>query len=417
MSTVIDSLVVELGLDNLGFKKGVKDSEKVQEDFAEKTNTLDKKQTDAHRKTDREKEVLHKNQLHRNKEILEGMLKMRNQLAGLLILFTGGKEIVDFVGDTIRATVSLGHMSDNVGISVNRLAGWGVAMKEVGGTAEEAAAMIDKASMAAVSGSKGSLIPPSESKLGLMKLAALTGTDLYGAFTNAESMLEAQAKVVQKMYATMPPAQAFAMSREILKLSTNEIDLLKKKDVLQRVQHGSAISGQNNKKAKQAEDALQRYTDIAEKLAKVGRGILSDVLEAFSKWYDTHGKEVDTFIKDFVKGIESITPNSLEKVNTTLETTAAVLNGILATLKFIHDLGSGMGIVAGEVQQGDYSHIATGQSMVDTLFDRNFKHKGESGQSGNTTLTVIVPPGTPKEKIQITQTGSKVDTNIVHQSQ
>ena len=388
MSTVIDALFVELGLDNSGFKKGIKDSEKAQNDFSEKTSKLDKKQTEEQRKNDREKAKIHKEQLHRNKEVLEGMHKMREQLLGLLILFTGGKEIVDFIGDTIKATVSLGHMSDNIGVSVERLSGWRVAMQEIGGTAEEAAAMMDKAARSAVKG-----LEPTDARIGLLQMAGMTHTDISGADKDADSFVLAQAKVLKKMYDTMPAAKATSMAREILKLTTSELDLLKKGDIAvqQRVRHGAALSGQNEKQAKQAEKSLLVYTELIEKMSKAGRGILFDVLTALSEWYDKNGKEFDKLVKDFVEGIKNITPDSLEKVNLAFKVTAGLLEGILTTIKAIHDFAAGLGIAAGEVSRGDFSHVSPplivpgslGASFVATQARLNANRQSSGGTTNN----------------------------------
>src|ERR1035437_7147450 len=110
MPTVIDSLSVELGLDNTKFKKGIKDSDKLQDDFNKKTFSLNKKQPETERKAEQVKEKHHKEEKCRNKESLEGLNSLRNAALTFLAVFTAGKGIVQFVSGTITADAAINRL-------------------------------------------------------------------------------------------------------------------------------------------------------------------------------------------------------------------------------------------------------------------------------------------------------------------
>ena len=388
MGTVIDSLSVELGLDNKGFKKGIKESEKIQDDFATKTETLDKKQVETQRKTERQKQGFHKEELHRNKEVLDSMFKMRNEVLGLLTIFTAGKGIFDFVRGTIETGVSFAHMSDNIDVSVHKLGGWSQAMKEAGGSAEDASSMLDKAAMSVVSGTNG--VAPNASKIGLMQMAGKTGTDIHGAFKDAESFLLAQAKVLKAMFATEDHAKALSQAREIMHLTTTEIDLLKKgdTDVQRRVQAGAAVAGWTDRQARDAERAKRAWESINTTLDSIGRKLIAEPLE---KWLTKNMED----IKTIATWLSQPVSKDFENLGNWLDKGPS---------KDYDDIKQWL---------GNKDHKEQFERMYQVAGANNF----ENGQSGNTTLTVVVPPGTDASKIKITQTGpthgARVD--IVHQ--
>lgn len=118
MATVIDALIVTLGLDAANFKKGTKET------------------TDALKRTSSESSKTSKEMEAWGKNAAAGLSKLRNEALGLLAVFTAGMGIKNFVESTITSTASLGRMSENLNMSAKDLAMWQLANKNAGGSVE-----------------------------------------------------------------------------------------------------------------------------------------------------------------------------------------------------------------------------------------------------------------------------------------
>lgn len=343
---VIDKLVVELGLDNTKFKKGIKEADKLQDEHEHKTTVLDKKRLEAERKAEREHQKQHKEQQHRYRETLEGLRKFREETIGLLLIFTAGKGIIDFIGDTIRATAAIGHLSDNVQMGVGDIAGLQYAFKEIGGTAEGASAAIDKAATAVGDFRIG---VSNKDVQGLFTAAGGTGVNLNGAFKDTKSFLLAQADVAHALY-ERDPVTAMVKARQMMGLDPETFNLLKegRQHLLERMALGDKLSGVTKAQADASQRALKQWTAIETKLSAIGRTVLFALMPAFdqfSKWLDTHSKDVTKWVDKFAEGIKSIDSDKLNNVGKTLE-------GIATALSTIAELGQGLGIIVGAVSTG-----------------------------------------------------------------
>jgi hypothetical protein len=378
MANIIDALVVTLGLDNTQFKKGIKDSDKIQDEHEHRTKLIEKQRLEAERKTEREHQVQHKEVLHRNKEVLEGFTKLRNETIALLTIFTAGKGIIDFVSSTIQTTAALGHLSDNVGMSVGELAGFDYAMKEIGGTAEGANAAIDKAATAVGAFRTGI---PNKDVQGLFTAAGGTGINLTGAFKDTKSFMLAQADVTAALY-RRDPVTAMLKARQMMGLDTETFNLYKegRGHLLERMTLGEHLSGITRKQADAAIRAEREWTAIQTRLERVGRTILFALMPSFDKlshWIDLHSKDISKWTEEFATGITNISPDALDTVYASL-----VLVG--KALQFIHDLGAGLGITAAQISMGENPLAAQPYS---TAFDAASRGNWESNSTLTTTTT------------------------------
>lgn len=118
MPTVIDSLVVELGLDPSKFTKGQREA----------LNQFKQTQEAAVRGG---KEIE-----EQGRRTTQTFSSLRNQAVGLFAAFTGGKGLQEFVSYLNRSDATLGRFSRNVGISAGEVSKWQGAARLVGGTAE-----------------------------------------------------------------------------------------------------------------------------------------------------------------------------------------------------------------------------------------------------------------------------------------
>jgi hypothetical protein len=122
VATIIDRLVVMLGLDPKPFVEG---SKKVGDSL--------KKTKDQAVDTGKEMDL-------RTRRSIDAYAKFRGEVIALFAAFTAGVGLKQFVGDTIKSEASLGRLSRSLGQSVETLSAWQGLMRRNGGTAEDATA-------------------------------------------------------------------------------------------------------------------------------------------------------------------------------------------------------------------------------------------------------------------------------------
>ena len=163
MATVIDALVVTLGLDPKGVQKGGKEAATA---FGKVTQGATKMGKDVSAGVDTAADSFRSLQ--------------RNALAFFAVL-TAGKTLKAFIADTTSSNVAAGNLARNLGTSVNSLTTWQKAAQAMGGTAED------------VSGSMGSLVSQFQTIEGRRNLGLVfgqLGVRLNGANGQLRSMNE-----------------------------------------------------------------------------------------------------------------------------------------------------------------------------------------------------------------------------------
>lgn len=118
--SVIDSLVVELGLDPKNFTDGQKKAAEAQLDFQKGTQKT-QKDLDGFEKT--------------GKQAFDNVAK---SALTLFAIIAGGRGIKDLIGDAISMSAAAGRMATNIGISTTALSAWENAVRDVGGSKSDA---------------------------------------------------------------------------------------------------------------------------------------------------------------------------------------------------------------------------------------------------------------------------------------
>lgn len=120
MPTIIDEFIVTLGLDPKDFRK--------EADAANKA--LEKEKNDALKRG---------NEIERSqKKQRESFSATKNELIGLLGVFTGGMAIKAFIESTIASDAAVGRLSKNIGVSTEEISRWQGVLRATGGTSEDA---------------------------------------------------------------------------------------------------------------------------------------------------------------------------------------------------------------------------------------------------------------------------------------
>lgn len=125
MANVLDSLVIQLGLDGRGVAQGAKRVEgdlKRVETQAEKTDATF---------------------LDLGKTASDSFARARNEALALMAVFTGGRSLKAFVSQTAEANAQLGYMSQRLNMNPQRLWAMQRAVEAMGGSASEVGASIN----------------------------------------------------------------------------------------------------------------------------------------------------------------------------------------------------------------------------------------------------------------------------------
>lgn len=142
MATVIDALLVTLGLDASGYKSGTADVERqqsklsklMQKDAKERT-ALDKKAEHAQKKR---ADAFEK----QGKHAAETFGKIRDHALGLIAVLAGGVGMVEFGKDMITGAANVKRLADNLGMPSKNVQAWQSSLKTVGGSAQSASNML-----------------------------------------------------------------------------------------------------------------------------------------------------------------------------------------------------------------------------------------------------------------------------------
>jgi transglycosylase-like protein with SLT domain len=176
MPTVIDSLLVTLGLDSKGFKEGAAEAERAQEKLKDTAQAGAKSVSDANtaagtsaaklgksRKVESEAEEKrqregarrakerHADEKKRTDATIAGLKTIGIYAAGALIGFESLKGAIAAYADTNTQLAGIGRLAPTIGASVEEVGSLGNALAVVGGRAEDAADAIGKLSAAQTS--------------------------------------------------------------------------------------------------------------------------------------------------------------------------------------------------------------------------------------------------------------------------
>lgn len=120
MPTIVDALVVTLGLDPSNYKKG---SAQAREEL--------KRTRQEGQKTGSELETA-------TKRALGGFANLRREVMGLFAVFTAGVGLKEFIEQTVEADAAIGRLSHNLDMTTEGLSAWQGVLRRNGGAAADA---------------------------------------------------------------------------------------------------------------------------------------------------------------------------------------------------------------------------------------------------------------------------------------
>jgi hypothetical protein len=195
MPTVIDSFVVELGLDPSKF------------------TAQQKVAFDAAKKLEAQQLASAKNIEHASNRVTEAIGGIRTQALELFAIFAGGKGVLEFGKHLTTANAQLGRLERNIGVSASTINAWQGAARIFGGSAEQMAQSFTSVSDA-FAGWKIGIISPMVADLRAISTAGGKIIDVNKGVE--QSFLDLSANL-QKIHNSGPdgPAQAGVLGRRL----------------------------------------------------------------------------------------------------------------------------------------------------------------------------------------------------------
>ena len=273
MPTVIDSLVVELGLDPAKFSKGQKDA----------VSDL-KKFQDSHEKSLKE-------MVARNTEAGYSFASLRTQAVAALAIFTAGRGVSEFAKSIATTDASVARTGRSFGLSTESLSQWRGAVAAAGGSADGITAsitgLVNQFAQMSLTG-ESSVIP-------YFRSMGIEIADANGKMIPFEQTLFKMAKWAEGRN----PAEATAMFSN-MGMDAGTINLLllgtEKMTALLEVQRKIGLVQKEN--GDSAEGLVKSWNNLTTSAEALGRTVLTALAPALTTVMDRYG----SILKDMSKG-------------------------------------------------------------------------------------------------------------------
>lgn len=124
MPTIIDSLIVELGLDSKKFTQGQKEA------------------TDSLRRLEKDSEKHLKSATSHSDKLTQSLSLVQGRLLAIASIFLGGMGVTKFAEQITKLTAQTGYLSTSLGVSTKELGKWQSVAASVGATSDDVASSI-----------------------------------------------------------------------------------------------------------------------------------------------------------------------------------------------------------------------------------------------------------------------------------
>lgn len=125
MASIVDELLVTLGIDSSQFDKGRRQA------------------SDALRRTKEEAQKQSKEIEASNRSVAQTFEKVRDEALSFFAVLLGARGVKEFISQLNDPNAALGRFATNVGESPQTVAAWGMAVERMGGSAQDAQGSIN----------------------------------------------------------------------------------------------------------------------------------------------------------------------------------------------------------------------------------------------------------------------------------
>lgn len=288
MASVIDALVVTLGLDATGFLSG-------KHQASDATKKLSAEETKAAKEAE-----------ERNKRAAESFRKIRNEVLALVAVFTAGMGLKDFTESTIGTAVNLGYMAKNLQMSTQDLSAWQRAAERAGGSAEGITSALQDSQQQIAGFRLGKV---SDQIQMFLRFGGKT-SDLK----DGNAYLLARSQIVQKLFSVDPGRAKYVA--QAMGISDEEFNFIKQgpQAILALVAAQEKNSAITEKQADQALKLKNAWLDLRDRLQYVGTTVLIELipvfetwlqkLQAMADWVADHKADISRWVDDAVSSVQ-----------------------------------------------------------------------------------------------------------------
>lgn len=278
MATVIDSLIVTLGLDNKDFQQGMKDTEKGLSDTRKNTDRVGKQIASS------------------GKDAAEFFGQMQRSAIKFFAVLTAGKGLINFTRDVVSTGANLSRLSKNLNISADTMHRWGKASELNGGSMEGFLGTLQNLNnqVTEIFMKGDSAITPYLRQLGV------SVTDAAGKAKPLTAVLGDIADATEKAFPDRQQRYAYLQQ---MGFDEGTINLIAKGGKELRATL-AAQQGFSQKNADAAYEAEQTWIKAQQRLEKLTRDLVIKVLPSLERLAESFVKMAEVIIPPMSKAVE-----------------------------------------------------------------------------------------------------------------
>jgi len=186
MATVIDALVVTLGLNAQNFTQGNREANQSLDRTRQNTKDVTKEEDKREKQQERTRKARnrdHIEQRKQQKESIDNFKEMTKQAVSFFGFATTFGGMASWIGGITQANSQLYRVSNNLGMGVGSLKKWGMAIEQTGGDAKSAVSTMQMISDT-LTGLQLGIMPQNAAVFSMLKV------DLNKAYNSAEPLVE-----------------------------------------------------------------------------------------------------------------------------------------------------------------------------------------------------------------------------------
>ena len=339
MATVIDSLLIELGLDTSKF------------------DASQKKSVEELRKFDEQAQKTAKNTQQGSKNIGDGFEKARNALVSLGVAFVGIKGFTNFAQPMTTTNAALGRNAQLFQMSARELDAWGGVLKTVGGDAETFQSSIQamQQGIAKIKLGDAAILTPL-ARLGALGAVDVNKTTVY-IYKLADALKAFKAQNGEQLTLTL--AQQLGINKETYMVFSQGSEAVRK--LYDEQYKHSGVTEENTKNAQKLQ---QQWAETSQAFSKAKNALMDELAPALSLAL----RGGTAFFEGFVDADKKL--DGFLSQLTLIGEAALTLKGSLASLKIV-------GISVGEGLTAAFSKLFGAAAL---LFHSEGLNKGEDAE-------------------------------------
>jgi hypothetical protein len=383
MATVIDSLIVSLGLDPKGFTKGQKEA------------------VEALRKTDAESTKSAKHMQENGKKSAETFTKLRNEVLTLAGSFVALSAIRSFVSDITAGDAAVGRLSKNVDMSTEDVTAWQGAVQRAGGTAEGMSRTLQGITQGFQEWQLTGVSPAMEA----MSQFGVHILDAQGKMRPMNDILLESADILSEISKRQGGAAAQKRG-SMMGLDEGTVNLLMQgrasvESLLAKQRQLNVVSESDARAAQRRENAWKNLMDT---FTGIGRVLLNEILPVvtklateFMKWVANpeNIQILKDSIKDLAQWLKTIDWTKvkeglggvLDAAEALAKAISSIVEGFVAISKFT---GEGAGFIANLTSGPNMAAIENNAQLENIRKQYALRHAGKGAQAGGASSTSVV---------------------------